>query len=217
MVIGVLCLQGAFREHIEAFGSLGASCVEIRTSENLAGVTALCLPGGESTVIGQLAHNAGLSAPIGDLITHGIPVFGTCAGAILLAKRVVERDGSIHNGTWPVIDIQILRNAYGSQLASFEADLEISQIAGGGSSGGGGGSKPTGGQSKGAPFEGVFIRAPLIQEVGPHVSVLASHGAHPVLVRQGNVMVATFHPELSGDLRLHELFLSLLTTSKVRT
>ncbi len=189
--VGVLALQGAFREHREVLDALGVEVVEVRTPAELAALDALILPGGESTTMSKLLDSSGVREPLGDLLADGLPVFGTCAGMILLARDVV--DGRPDQRSFGAIDIAVRRNAYGRQRDSFEVPLDVSGLAVDGLGGG--------------PFPGVFIRAPRIETVGERVEVLARHDDVPVLVRQGAVVVASFHPELSGDLRLHEWFL----------
>ena len=183
---GVLALQGAFREHREALDALGFSSVEVRTPEQLAGVDALFLPGGESTTVGRLLTTSELLEPIRARVSDGMPTFGTCAGLILLARDVL--DGRPDQPSLAAIDATVRRNAYGTQAASFEADLDVAGI-----------SEP--------PFRAVFIRAPIVESVGPGVEVLATHAGRPVLMRQGTIWASTFHPELSDDLRVHERFL----------
>jgi 5'-phosphate synthase pdxT subunit len=184
--VGVLALQGAFREHREVLDALGVEAVEVRTPEELGALDALILPGGESTTMSKLLDSSGVRAPLAELIGDGLPVFGTCAGMILLAREVV--DGRPDQESFGAIDVAVRRNAYGRQRDSFETGLTVDGLAGG-------------------PFPGVFIRAPRIESVGESVEVLARHDGAPVLARQGAVVVASFHPELSGDLRLHEFFL----------
>ena len=174
--IGVLALQGAFREHARALRHAGADVVEVRLPEQLDGLDGLVIPGGESTTITKLARLYGLDEAIRGFRR---PVFGTCAGMIL-----VDRD---HLG---LADIEVDRNAYGRQVASFEADLAL--------------------DGDGRPFRGVFIRAPRVREVGARVEVLAEHHGEPVLLRDGRYLVASFHPELTGDTRVHERFLHLV-------
>jgi pyridoxal 5'-phosphate synthase pdxT subunit len=187
MKVGVLALQGAFREHREVLDALGVETVEVRTPAQLGALDALILPGGESTTMSQLLDSSGVRAPLAERLADGFPVLGTCAGMILLARQVV--DGRPDQQSFGVIDVAVRRNAYGRQRDSFEADLAVDGLLGG-------------------PFPGVFIRAPRIESVGERVEVLASHEDVPVLARQGAVVVASFHPELSGDLRLHEWFLT---------
>jgi 5'-phosphate synthase pdxT subunit len=172
--IGVLALQGNFREHAATLRRLGADVVEVRKAEQLEGLDGLVIPGGESTAILRLARLYGLEEAIRRFER---PIFGTCAGMIL-----VGRD---HLG---LADIRVRRNAYGRQVASFETQLELD----------------------GEPFAAVFIRAPWIEEVGPGVEVLAEYDGRPVLARDGRVLVASFHPELTADTRVHEKFLELV-------
>ena len=186
MKVGVLALQGAFREHREVLDALGVETVEVRTPAELGALDALILPGGESTTMSKLLDSSGVRAPLAACLADGLPVLGTCAGMILLAREVV--DGRPDQESFDAVDIVVRRNAYGRQRDSFETELDVVGLRGG-------------------PFPGVFIRAPRIESVGEGVDVLASHDDVPVLVRQGSVVVASFHPELSGDLRLHEWFL----------
>ena len=187
MKMAVLALQGAFREHREVLDALGVETVEVRTPDELAAADALILPGGESTTLGKLLETSGLLDAIRERLREGTPVLGTCAGLILLADDVV--DGRPDQVSFHALDATVRRNAYGSQLASFEADLVVAGLPGG-------------------PFPGVFIRAPVIDRVGAAVEVLAEHEGRPVMVRQGTIWASTFHPELSGDLRVHERFVS---------
>ena len=187
MKIGVLALQGAARAHAEVLADLGAEPVLVRTPEQLAGVEALVLPGGESTTMSMLLDSSGLFMPVRERLAGGMPAFGTCAGLILLATTVL--DGRPDQRSFGVLDVVVRRNAFGRQVDSFEAALDVEGVPGG-------------------PVPAVFIRAPYVESVGPSVSVLARVDDHPVLVRQGPVLAAAFHPELSGDLRLHQLFLS---------
>lgn len=186
MKAGVLALQGAFREHREVLDALGVEPVEVRRPDQLAGLDAIFLPGGESTTLTRLLDTSGLRDPLVETLRDGLPVFGTCAGLILLARDVV--DGRTDQSPLGVLDCTVRRNAYGRQVASFEAPVEVERLAGG-------------------AFPGVFIRAPIVERVGVSVEVVASFDDRPVLVRQGPVWAASFHPELSGDLRLHQLFL----------
>jgi 5'-phosphate synthase pdxT subunit len=183
--VGILALQGAFREHAEAFDALGADAVLLRTPQQLAGVDALALPGGESTTIDKLLDTSGLREPVAALVGDGMPVLATCAGLIVLAREVT--DGRADQRPLGLLDVAVRRNGYGRQVDSFEAALVIDGLAGG-------------------PFEGVFIRAPVVESAGAAVEVLAAHDGNPVLVRQGPIWAATFHPELSGDLRIHQRF-----------
>jgi pyridoxal 5'-phosphate synthase pdxT subunit len=174
--IGVLAVQGNFREHVAVLRRLGADPVEVRKPEELDGLDGLVIPGGESTAIMRLARLYGLEEAIREFAR---PVLGTCAGMILLDRR--------HLG---VLDLEVERNAYGRQVASFEADLELA------------------GEER--PLRGVFIRAPRVSAVGPEVEVLAELNGEPVLLRQGRVLAASFHPELTDDTRVHERFLDLV-------
>ena len=191
MKVGVLALQGAFREHREVLDALGADAVEVRRPHQLSGVDALLLPGGESTTMTKLLDSSGLFDPVRALVRDGLPTFGTCAGMILLARDVV--DGRADQHGLDVLDLRVRRNGYGRQVASFEADLDVDGLRGG-------------------PFRGVFIRAPFVERAGDDVDVLARHDGVPVLVRHGSTWASSFHPELSGDLRLHELFLQEVNT-----
>jgi pyridoxal 5'-phosphate synthase pdxT subunit len=188
---GVLALQGAFREHAEVLDALGADVVEVRVPTHLNGVDALFLPGGESTTITKLLATSGLVDPLRARIADGLAVFGTCAGLILLAHRVEDEHGGAYPGALDALDCVVRRNAYGRQRESFEAALTVDGLPG--------------------AFSGVFIRSPVVESVGGAVDVLATHDDHPVLVRDGRVWAATFHPELAGDLRLHQRFLSEVT------
>ena len=174
--IGVLALQGAFREHARALRAAGADVVEVRLPGQLDGLDGLVIPGGESTTITKLAALYGLDEAIRSFER---PIFGTCAGMILLDRS--------HLG---LADFEVERNAYGRQVASFEADLEV--------------------EGEDRPFRGVFIRAPRVRDVGPGVEVLAERDGEPVLLRDGRVLVAAFHPELTDDPRIHERFLELV-------
>jgi 5'-phosphate synthase pdxT subunit len=174
--IGVLALQGNFREHSAVLRRLGAEPVEVRKAEELEGLDGLIVPGGESTAIARLMRLYGLEEAIRRFPG---PVFGTCAGLILLGR---DRLG--------LVDVEVARNAYGRQVASFEADLEL--------------------VGDEAPLRGVFIRAPRVEAVGPDVEVLAELEGEPVLLRQGRFLVASFHPELTDDARVHERFLQLV-------
>ena len=186
--IGVLALQGAFAKHIEMFRRLGADVCEVREPDDLRGVTALAVPGGESTAISKMLVRWELVEPLTTRIKDGMPILGTCAGLILLADRVEEWDNLPRFGG---LDVTVRRNAYGRQIDSFEAPLELDI------------------PDTGRPFPGVFIRAPRIlpEGMGAGVQVLAKQGRDPVLVRQDSIVAATFHPELTRDDRLHHYFL----------
>ena len=191
MTVGVLALQGDFREHVAMFGRLGVEAVEVRTPEELSGVQALVIPGGESTTIGRLAELYGLMTPIRERVADGMPALGTCAGMIFLASSTVEYD----QPQLGVLDAVVRRNAFGRQVDSFEYDLDVVGLD--------------------APMHAVFIRAPWIVKVGADVDVLASvrdddDDLHPVLVRQDRILATSFHPELTGDTRLHEMLMDLV-------
>jgi 5'-phosphate synthase pdxT subunit len=178
-LVGVLALQGDFEAHARILRSLDASPREVRVERDLEGLDALVIPGGESTVMTLGIEREGLGEPLRALARAGTPVLGTCAGMIML-----DRD---HLG---LLDIRAERNAFGRQLRSFEADLEFDGLAGG-------------------PVHAVFIRAPWVAELGDQVDVLASVEGHPVAVRQGNLLAVSFHPELTGETRLHQLLLDV--------
>jgi len=184
--VGLLALQGAFHAHARVFASIGASTRQVRTADDLADCSHLVIPGGESTTLLKLLEFRDLTAPILKHAADGKPVLATCAGLILLACEVRNPP----QDSLGLLDAVVQRNAYGSQVDSFQADLDI----------------PTLGP---APFPGVFIRAPIIISTGETVVVLASLNGHPVFVRRDNILATTFHPELSDDARIHKLFLSL--------
>jgi 5'-phosphate synthase pdxT subunit len=197
MKIGVLALQGDFREHIQAAKDSGHAALTVRRPEELAEVDALILPGGESTTIAQLAQTFGLLAPIRDRIAKGMPVYGSCAGMILLADRII--DGSVGQETFGGIDMTVRRNAFGRQVDSFESDLIFND----------------------QPLRAVFIRAPWVEDLGQKVEVLAeiegSDGKrHPVAVRQGSLLATSFHPELTGDLRVHRYFFDQVCAGAIK-
>jgi 5'-phosphate synthase pdxT subunit len=186
--IGILALQGDVREHAAALRDVGAEPVEVRLPRDLVGLDGLILPGGESTTMRRLIDLYGLREPIVALAHGGVPLYGTCAGMILLANRLADGEEPVLR----LLDITVERNAYGRQLDSFEADLEIPSLGD-------------------EPLHGVFIRAPVVTEVGPDVEVLARDpDGRPIAVRQGRVMATAFHPELTGDRRLHRLLLDLI-------
>ncbi len=178
MKAGVLALQGDFREHAAVFADLGASPVEVRTSGDLANVDCLVIPGGESTTIGKLARWGGLVEPIRERALAGMPMLGTCAGMIVMARRVEGGEPLLE-----LVDVTVRRNAYGRQVDSFEADVAVEGID--------------------RPVRAVFIRAPWVEDVGGGVRVLAEHEGRPVVLEQGNLVVASFHPELAGETGLH--------------
>jgi 5'-phosphate synthase pdxT subunit len=183
--IGVLALQGAFREHILSIEALDASAVAVRLPEQLDDCDGLIIPGGESTAISKLMVSYGFYEPIAKRHADGMAVWGTCAGAILIARDIV--DGLADQRGLELMDIAVRRNAYGRQVDSFEVDLEFAHI--------------------GEPYRGVFIRAPWIERVGQGVEVLAEHEGHIVAACQGRLMATTFHPELTGDPRIHRFFI----------
>ncbi len=191
MRIGILALQGDVREHRNALERLGAEVVEVRRPTELDEIDGLVIPGGESTTIGRLATLYGLIDPLRKHLRSGLPAFGTCAGMIFLANGV---DGA-PQPQLEVLDATVRRNAWGRQNESFEADLEINGLV--------------------DPFHAVFIRAPWIEEIGDDVEVLATWGGHPVMVRQGGLLASSFHPELTGDSRVHELFLTMIERGEV--
>lgn len=193
--VGILALQGAVGAHAAMLARLGTVPVEVRSPEHLSDVDALIIPGGESTTMSMLLDSSGLREPIAERLAAHMPVFGTCAGMILLATDVL--DGRADQRSFAVIDLAVRRNAFGRQVDSFEADLTVEGLSG---------PAPT--------FPAVFIRAPFVERAGERVEVLAEVDGHPVLCRQGHVLVAAFHPELTADARLHELFVHQLWESE---
>ncbi|MGZ4140837.1 MAG: pyridoxal 5'-phosphate synthase glutaminase subunit PdxT [Actinomycetota bacterium] len=185
MKIGVLALQGDFEAHARAVRSVDAEPIEVRTSLELASCDALIIPGGESTTIRKLAVAYGLLEPLRERAHDGLPIFGTCAGMIACARTIVDGDEPIV----PIVDIDVRRNAYGRQVQSFEADVDVAGIG---------------------EMRAVFIRAPRVERVGASVDVMARVGDDPVLCRSGQVWVAAFHPELTDDLRIHQRFIEEL-------
>ncbi|MFG2192226.1 pyridoxal 5'-phosphate synthase glutaminase subunit PdxT [Streptomyces sp. NPDC048639] len=184
-VIGVLALQGDVREHLAALAEAGAAARPVRRAEELAEVDGLVIPGGESTTMSKLAVIFGLLEPLRERVRGGMPTYGTCAGMIMLADKLL--DARDDQETLGGIDMIVRRNAFGRQNESFEAAVDFTGIEGG-------------------PVEGVFIRAPWVESVGGDVEVLATHEDHIVAVRQGHVIATSFHPELTGDHRVHRLF-----------
>ena len=191
-MIGVLALQGAFESHQQRLSELGTPSRQVRTPADLVGVDALVMPGGESTTMSKLLLTSGLFGPIARRIDGGMPVFGTCAGMILLSTEVLG--GRPDQVSFGAIDITVQRNGYGRQLDSFETEIFVPSFG-----------------VDAAPFHGVFIRAPKVVRVGADIEVLAEHDRIPVLVRCGAITVASFHPELAGDHRLHAQFLNSFT------
>lgn len=184
--VGVLALQGDVREHRQALQTLGAETVPVKRPEQLHSIDALVLPGGESTTIGKMAVRFGLIEPIRNVVESGMPVYGSCAGMILLASSVTEGDQPLVGS----LDVVVKRNAFGRQNESFEQDLEITGLD--------------------DPFHAVFIRAPWIEKVGSDVEILASIDDHPVMVRQANLLATSFHPELTDDGRVHRMMLDMI-------
>ncbi|RMI42627.1 pyridoxal 5'-phosphate synthase glutaminase subunit PdxT [Streptomyces triticirhizae] len=187
--IGVLALQGDVREHLSALRAAGASPRPVRRPEELAAVSGLVIPGGESTTISKLAVAFGLLEPLRARVAEGLPVYGSCAGMIMLADKILDpRSGQETVGG---IDMIVRRNAFGRQNESFEAAVEVAGVAGG-------------------PVHGVFIRAPWVESIGAGADSLAEFQGHPVAVRQGNLLATAFHPELTGDHRVHGLFVAMV-------
>jgi pyridoxal 5'-phosphate synthase pdxT subunit len=191
-LVGVLALQGDVAEHVRALESAGATAIGVRRPAELDAVAGLIIPGGESTTIWKLATIFGMAGPLRERIAGGMPVFGSCAGMIMLAARLVDR--ASEQQTFGVIDMTVRRNAFGRQGESFESDIEIA------------------GGAAGPPFRAVFIRAPWVEEVGPGVQVLATEPrtGRIVAVRQGPALATSFHPELTDDNRLHSIFIDML-------
>jgi 5'-phosphate synthase pdxT subunit len=196
--IGVLALQGDFLEHAVMLRRLGVEANEIRSAEDLRGLDGLIIPGGESTTFCRLMQDFGLYEPIGAVVRSGVPTWGTCAGMIVLARHASD----LPYATLEALDIEVDRNAYGRQVDSFEADINVPSL----------GSEP---------YHAVFIRAPVVASVGPAVEVLASttrrdgDPERPVAVRQGTIMATAFHPELTGDTRFHKYFIDIVNQGRV--
>jgi len=186
--VGVFALQGDVREHLATLAALGADAFAVRRPQELARCDGLVLPGGESTTMAKLAQTFELLEPLRERVGSGMPTFGTCAGMILLADRIV--DGVVGQETIGGIDMTVRRNAFGRQVDSFEADLDLKGLD--------------------QPVHAVFIRAPWVEEVGSDVEVLAEAEGHPVAVHQGHLMATSFHPEVADDGRIHRLFLDLV-------
>ena len=187
MKIGVLGLQGDVREHARALERAGATPVVVRRPDEIASVDGVVLPGGESTTIGKLLDRFELLEPLRHRARAGMPLYGTCAGMILMAAEIEGPHAAPHR--LGVMDIAVRRNAYGRQVDSFEADLDVAGLD--------------------SPLRAAFIRAPVVERVGGEVEVLAALDDRPVLVRQGNLLASSFHPEMTGDERVHELFVEL--------
>ncbi len=184
--VGVLALQGDVREHLTILEYLGVSARQVKKPEQLESVDALVIPGGESTTIGKMAVRFGLLEPLREAVESGLPTYGTCAGLILLAGAVTDGDQPLLG----VLDIVVRRNAFGRQNESFESDLDIDGLE--------------------DRFHAVFIRAPWVEKVGSDVEVLAAIEEHPVMVRQNAILASSFHPELTGDGRIHRMLLDLI-------
>ncbi|MCB8816809.1 pyridoxal 5'-phosphate synthase glutaminase subunit PdxT [Desulfosporosinus shakirovi] len=185
--VGVLALQGAFREHRQVLEKLGCDVTEVRRTSDLDGIQGLIIPGGESTTIGKLLRIDEIGERIKELGAKDMPIFGTCAGMILLSKTIVDSDQYRLN----LMDTVVERNAFGRQVASFETDLQV----------------PALGVN---PLRAVFIRAPYLKEVAPNVGILAEYNGKIVFVRQGNLLASAFHPELTSDNRVHQYFLNMI-------
>ncbi|WP_164254388.1 pyridoxal 5'-phosphate synthase glutaminase subunit PdxT [Streptomyces sp. S4.7] len=189
-MIGVLALQGDVREHLAALAAACAVPTTVRRPDELAAVDGLVIPGGESTTMSKLAVLFGMLEPLRERVRAGMPVYGTCAGLILLAEKILDpRSGQETVGG---IDMIVRRNAFGRQNESFEAAVDVAGVG---------------------PVDGVFIRAPWVESVGAEVEVLAEHGGHVVAVRQGNALATAFHPELTGDHRLHGFFTEMVRSA----
>jgi 5'-phosphate synthase pdxT subunit len=191
--VGILALQGDYDAHRAAVAAAGGAGFLVRTPEELRRAEALILPGGESTTIGKLLARFGLDQAIREAHAAGTPIYGTCAGMILMSRRIAGGEERGGQPTLGLMDVSVVRNAFGRQIDSFEADIAVPDGVGGGE-----------------PVRGVFIRAPSIAEVGPEVEILARYEGRPVLVRQGNLLASAFHPELTGDARLHRYFLGMI-------
>jgi len=187
--IGVLALQGDVAEHIASLGDCGVIASGVRSKQEIQSIDALVIPGGESTTIAKLAKAFGVFDLIKSRIASGMPTYGSCAGMILIADQIL--DGGVDQEGFGGIDAQVRRNAFGRQVDSFETDLSFSGISG-------------------AAFRAVFIRAPWVESVGTQVEVLASFNGHPVAIRQGHLLATSFHPELTGDNRIHRFFVDQL-------
>ncbi|MGB9749994.1 MAG: pyridoxal 5'-phosphate synthase glutaminase subunit PdxT [Caldisericia bacterium] len=188
MVVGVLSLQGAFIEHINMLNKIsGVKPIQIKKKEDLVKIDGLIIPGGESTTIGRLLERHELLTPLRKMIFEGFPVFGTCAGFILLSKKIENNNEQPILG---ILDVTIKRNAFGTQINSMEIDLKIKDFE--------------------IPYKAVFIRAPVVKKLGNGVEVLAEVDEGPVFIRQGNILGASFHPELTDDIRIHQMFIDII-------
>ena len=195
MKIGVLALQGDVAEHIASLGDCGVIASGVRSKQEIQSVDALVIPGGESTTIAKLAKAFGVFDLIKSRIASGMPTYGSCAGMILIADQIL--DGGVDQEGFGGIDAQVRRNAFGRQVDSFETDLSFAGISG-------------------AAFRAVFIRAPWVESVGTQVEVLASFNGHPVAIRQGHLLATSFHPELTGDNRIHRFFVDQLCKESLK-
>lgn len=193
--IGVLALQGDVREHIQALSDCGVDAVPVKTPEELESISALVIPGGESTTMSKLARSFGLIDPIRRRIETGMPVYGSCAGLILLSDRIL--DAAAGQESFGGLDVTTRRNAFGRQVDSFESDLSIPAISS-------------------AAFRAVFIRAPWIEECGDSVEILAEVNGHPVAVKSGTLLATSFHPELTGDNRIHQYFVDVICRNTIK-
>lgn len=189
MRIGVLAMQGAYREHLKILKSLGIEAIDVRYEEDIDNIDGLIIPGGESTTMGKLIKTLGLYDKLKSRIENNMPVWGTCAGMILLAKNIVNEDYNHLS----VMNISVIRNAYGRQLGSFETKAPVKGI--------------------GEDIDMVFIRAPYIESVGENVEILSTVDGNIVAAQEGNILVTSFHPELTEDLRLHKYFINIVSKS----
>ena len=185
--VGVLALQGAFESHIKTFETMGIEAIPVRSTQDLERVHKIVIPGGESTAIQMLLESSSLRQPLSERLSHGMPVFGTCAGMIVLSKVIL--DGREDQSPLNAIDIVVRRNAFGRQIDSFESEINVKGLT--------------------EPFPAVFIRAPIVEAVGDGVEVYAKVDDQIVLCGNASTLVASFHPELSSDTRIHEIFLSI--------
>jgi 5'-phosphate synthase pdxT subunit len=192
LLVGVLALQGAFDAHARRLAELGVESRLVKDIPDLDGLDGIILPGGESTTMSNLLVASGLGKTLTKKIDDGFPVFGTCAGMIMMAQSII--DGRLDQIVLNAMDIEVRRNGYGRQNDSFEQDIDI--------------------ESFDLPFHALFIRAPIIEKLGDDVEVLSTVNGHPVLVRQGTALASSFHPELVADLRVHEIFISIVHESK---
>jgi pyridoxal 5'-phosphate synthase pdxT subunit len=190
---GVLAMQGAFLEHEKILESLGVEVIEVRKPEDLEGLDGLVIPGGESTTIGKMLDRYGLLEPVKEKGRNGLPLFGTCAGMILLSRKIEE--GLAGQPVIGLLDVVTSRNAFGRQVESFEIDVEMPELGD-------------------MPFHGVFIRAPIIREVSKNVKILGKIEEGIVAVREGNILAVAFHPELTDDTRIHEYFIKMIREGK---